>query len=51
MLKKNEKMINFFFYSEHPLSALSQGNVSVISSFNQVMGDAYSDCNNGDRQK
>lgn len=37
-------------YSDHPLSALSHGNVSVVSSFNHT-GDAFSDCVNGDRTK
>lgn len=37
-------------YSDHPLSALSHGNVSVVSSFNiGGVGDAFSDCVVGDR--
>ncbi|KAG4076293.1 hypothetical protein HA402_014842 [Bradysia odoriphaga] len=35
---------------DHPLSILSQGNVSVVSSFNNL-GDAFGDCSNGDRTK
>ncbi|XP_065081385.1 kinesin-like protein CG14535 [Ochlerotatus camptorhynchus] len=35
---------------EHPLSALSHGDVSVVSSFN-VAGDAFSDCVIGDSMR
>lgn len=38
--------------SEHPLSALSHGNVSVVSSFNfNGVGDAFSDCIIGERTR
>lgn len=47
----NLKLICFVDnFSDHPLSILSQGNVSVVSSFNNV-GDAFGDCSNGDRTK
>ncbi|XP_062547409.1 kinesin-like protein CG14535 [Armigeres subalbatus] len=36
--------------AEHPLSALSHGDVSVVSSFN-VAGDAFSDCVIGDSMR
>lgn len=40
----------FLPHSDHPLSALSHGNVSVVSSFNiGGVGDAFSDCVAGDR--
>lgn len=39
-------------FSEHPLSALSHGNVSVVSSFNfNGVGDAFSDCIIGERTR
>lgn len=42
--------LHFFLRSEHPLSALSHGDVSVVSSFN-VAGDAFSDCVIGDSMR
>lgn len=35
-----------FLISEHPLSALSNGDISVVSSFN--VGDTFSECVIGD---
>lgn len=40
-----QKSVQQSFHSEHPLSALSHGNMSVISSFHGMgVGDAFSDC-------
>lgn len=38
--------IILILYSEHPLSALSNGDISVVSSFN--VGDTFSECIIGD---
>lgn len=38
-------------YRDHPLCALSHGNMSAVSSFNHSARDAVSECLNGDRTK
>lgn len=49
-LYKCVNLTNIFVnFSDHPLSALSHGEISIVSSFN--VGDAFSECGVGDRTR